>query len=140
MNLNKKAAGALPGASGSRARTDTTANRSHSRREHNSNPGERQYPVHGAITGTTYVKAVRRSRHLLQKPEPSWAFDLEDMRRCRALGVKLIEVRDLETGRIYEAELDTVATKGELFDHGYGSQVRLALRHCVQSIGVGGAR
>jgi hypothetical protein len=75
------------------------------------------------------VKRVEMQRHLLQRPEPSWAVDAEGLRQAQALGADRVEIREAERGDVWHSPLDYVLRRGRVFDRGWGEQVALPLYH-----------
>lgn len=88
----------------------------------------RQYPIHGRIQGDTWVKSARGSVHMLKMPR-GWAFDQEDLARAKSAAAAVVHIYDLETLHHYWATIETIGTKGFVFDRGQGQQVGLVLEH-----------
>lgn len=82
--------------------------------------------------GQTLVRHARSSSHLLQRPEPSWAFHTAVIDEAKGRGCTAVLVIDDDTGRSYHAQLSTLAAYGQPFNYGRGDQIRLPLRHWRQ--------
>jgi len=82
--------------------------------------------VVGEVRGNTFVKRVRGSRHMLQRPR-AWAVDVAVLREAEALGARAVEVVDTETNTTYRAPLERFWTRGIRVNRGYGEQVALLL-------------
>jgi len=80
----------------------------------------------GEIKGDVLQKKVKSSRHLLRVP-PSWAIDLQVLRRAENAGVRHVRIYDTETGTIYQADLWKFMRQGFPVNRGYGEQVALPL-------------
>ena len=88
-----------------------------------------QRPRYGHIIdgGRVWLKRVRASKHMRQRPFAGWAADVSDALAARALGVEWLRLDDVETGRRYWASVNELCYRGQLFDYGFGKQVCLAL-------------
>lgn len=84
-------------------------------------------PAHGRIIGACWVKTVRASVHMLKLPRPAWAVDLSDLQAAEQAGATELELREQERGVIYRVTLETLKTKGQVLDRGFGRQVFLPL-------------
>lgn len=80
----------------------------------------------GHIEGDTFIKRVKASKHMLRQP-PAWALDDAVLRDLAGQGVARVVYIDTETHRTYCTTVDTFASKGRLFNRGYGDQVLLPL-------------
>lgn len=86
----------------------------------------RQGPAHGRVIGTIWVKRVRKSAHMLYHP-PAWAVDLDDLVAAERLGVRTLELREQEQGRVWRVSLTMFRQKGIPIDRGCGEQIALRL-------------
>ena len=132
MRGNERAA-PLPQGGGTRTR----ASNAHSRGDSTPTGRRAQGPVHGRVVGTTWVKQVRRSKHLRRLPFAGWAFDILDLEAARDLGVTWIELCDKQSGQTWEAPLSLVLERGVEFDYGFGPQVCLALKWWITPLETG---
>ncbi len=78
--------------------------------------------VVGEIVGHTLTKKARGSRHMLRKPA-AWCFDCEALARAEELGATRVEIRDIETGRVYSAPISLFHERGIVVNRGYGRQL-----------------
>jgi hypothetical protein len=85
-------------------------------------------PAHGRVSGDVWQKAVRRSVHQLRAPR-AWAVDVVDLDAAERLGVRYVQLRDLEQMREYWAGVKTIRARGWTFDRGFGEQMALAAEH-----------
>ena len=83
-------------------------------------------PLHGKVEGKTWCKKASMSRHMLFKPL-AWAVDLNDLERAEALGVRFVEVFELEHKLTYKVSVTTLRAKGQTIDRGFGVQLALPL-------------
>lgn len=88
----------------------------------------------GCAQDGVFIKKVRRSRHLLRVPKPSWAFGEQSIAEAKAAGCSRIQVCEQESGTVYEASIKRVERDGFAFDRGYGPQVALPLE-CWTKLG-----
>jgi len=94
---------------------------------HHSSSGERlPQPRHGRVTGTTWRKRVRESRHMMRRPR-GWALDKADVFAAWGSGVKKIALHELENGCTYHVGLLDLLHGGRTIDLGYGEQLFLPL-------------
>jgi len=95
-----------------------------------------QGQVVASLKGHTLTKRVRGSRHMLRRP-PALAFDAAILEQARQDGASVVEILDVETGRIYRAAIDAFELHGFKFNRGFGEQVGLALCYWrVEAAGV----
>jgi len=89
-----------------------------------------------SLNGHTLTKRVRSSRHMLRRP-PALAFDAAILEQARQDGASVVEILDVETGRIYRAAIDAFELHGFRLNRGFGEQVGLALCYWrVEAAGV----
>lgn len=84
--------------------------------------------IAGYIVGQTFRKRVEASRHMLKKPRPAWAIDVNVLDQLRAAGVVDLLIEDTERALTYTASLSHFERNGRAFDYGAGPQVALNLR------------
>jgi len=91
--------------------------------------GKSQYffPRHGKICGDVWRKRVRASVHLLRKPKPAWAVDVDDLDAARRCGATSIEIVDTESGDVYRCEVSRFLAYASRFNRGAGDQAALPL-------------
>lgn len=82
--------------------------------------------VVGVVRGDVFIKHIRGSVHMLQRP-PAIAFDVSSLADAARAGAAWAEVTDTETGQTYRARLDTIRNYGRVFNRGYGEQIYLPL-------------
>jgi len=80
------------------------------------------------LCGGTLKKRVRGSVHQLRRP-PAWAVDVAILEAARRDGARTIEITDIETGRVYRAQISAFNAHGVRLDRGHGVQVALPLAH-----------
>lgn len=80
----------------------------------------------GQVSGSTFRKTIKGSRHMLRKPL-AIALDVQSVHDAQRAGASHAEVIDTETGNVYRASLDKVLREGVRFDRGFGRQVFLPL-------------
>lgn len=81
-----------------------------------------------SLCGHVLRKRVRASIHQLRRP-PSWAVDLEILRKAMADGARMVEIEDTETGRVFVADIRLFDLYGFTFNRGFGVQVGLPLTY-----------
>jgi hypothetical protein len=79
----------------------------------------------GKVEGDTFYKTIA-SNHYLKKP-PAIAFDVSSLDDAENAGAKRVEVKDRETGLIYQTTIKHIRAKGFKFNRGYGEQVGLSM-------------
>jgi hypothetical protein len=80
----------------------------------------------GDITGDTFTKRIRGSRHILRKPL-AICTDATVLHNLMQRYVKNMVVIDIEKKVVYSTTLEKIDKKGFILDKGYGVQVGLAL-------------
>lgn len=108
--------------------SEKRAGNSDSRPYHTVRGGPRQGPRYGRVSGDTWHKRVKGSVHQRRTP-PSWCVDTADLDAAEALGVRLVDIHDLETFWHYYATPATIRRLGFVFDLKHGEQVGLSLEH-----------
>jgi hypothetical protein len=97
-------------------------------------PNEKYTPIWagsrivGEVRGDVFLKRVKPSVHFLKKP-PAIAFDISSLHQAQQAGARWVRVIDSEGGKIYQAPLSMVFSKGFQFNRGYGDQIGLGLEH-----------
>jgi hypothetical protein len=81
----------------------------------------------GAVKGDIFRKRFKFSTGALHRP-PALAFDVVSLQQAEAAGASQVEVVDIETGKIYQAPIALVWSKGFPINRGYGDQIALRLR------------
>ncbi|MEW6649421.1 MAG: hypothetical protein AB1453_04440 [Chloroflexota bacterium] len=81
-----------------------------------------------SLRGGRLVKSVRGSRHMLRQP-PGWAVDCTILNAARLDGATSVEIRDVETNRIYTAPVSLFDQHGVTLDRGFGRQIALPLAY-----------
>jgi hypothetical protein len=80
-----------------------------------------------SIRGKTLCKTVKRSRHLLRSLN-AWALDREHVEAAERSGCDRIEVKDTESGTVYQTSLRTLKERGISINFGnFGPQLALPL-------------
>lgn len=87
----------------------------------------------GRVEGDTFHKSARSSLHMLRRPR-AWAADLDALDQARAAGATRVEVKDLDTGKVYAADLADFYRRGVTVNRGHGAQLALPLA-CWQVAG-----
>lgn len=82
--------------------------------------------VVGFVSGDTFYKTIKGSRHLLKQP-PAIAFDLSSLDDAESMGAERVEVKDSESGRIYRASIVLIRSSGFAVNRRFGSQWALSL-------------
>lgn len=80
----------------------------------------------GAVRDGAFVKRVSASKHFLHKP-PAICLDVQSLEDAVKAGARRVEVTDLETGRVYGADVRTIRQHGQKLDRAHGVQIMLAL-------------
>lgn len=80
----------------------------------------------GAVRDGVFVKRVQASKHFLHKP-PAICLDAGSLADAEKAGARRVEVTDLETGRVYRADVATIRQHGQKLDRGHGAQVALSI-------------
>lgn len=80
----------------------------------------------GRVEGDTFHKSAHSTRHMLTRP-PAWAADLDALDQARAAGATRVEVKDLDTGKVYAADLADFFRYGVKVTRGHGVQLALPL-------------
>lgn len=78
------------------------------------------------VQTATLIKYVVGSRHKLLQP-PAWALDVDVLKQAEALGAKMVEIRDTESGCSYRATIEQIKHKGFYFDRKWGLQIALKI-------------
>jgi len=79
-----------------------------------------------SLCGRILQKRLRGSLHQLRKP-PAWAVDAAILEQASKDGALVVEVHDMETGKVYWAAISAFRRWGFEIDRGYGRQVALPL-------------
>lgn len=87
----------------------------------------------GRVEGGVFRRVMRSSAHMLQRPR-AWACDLDALDQARAAGATRVEVKDLDTGKVYAADLADFYRRGVTVNRGHGAQLALPLA-CWQVAG-----
>ncbi len=82
--------------------------------------------VVGYVKNGVFYKTLRASVHFLRRP-PAIAFDVSTLFDAQDAGATRVEVTDMETGRVYVADIGEILRDGRYFDRGHGRQVYLLL-------------
>ena len=115
-------------------------------------PGKRQLnnqvtPVYrsdgravGRVEGGVFRRVMRSTVHQLQRP-PAWAADVDALDQARAAGATRVEIKDLDTGKVYAADLADFYRHGVRVTRGHGVQLALVLGRwsVTMSVTVAGA-
>lgn len=80
----------------------------------------------GAVRNGAFVKRVQASKHFLQRP-PAICLDLASLADAEKAGARRVEVTDIESGRVYRADVRTIRQHGQRLDRGHGAQIALGL-------------
>lgn len=80
----------------------------------------------GRVEGDTFKKRLRSTVHQLRRP-PAWAADLDTLDQAQAVGATRVEIKDLDTGRIFSADLADFYRYGVRVTRGHGVQLALVL-------------
>jgi hypothetical protein len=87
--------------------------------------GER---VVGEVRADGYFqKRLQFSRHLLKKPRPSIAINVDVLRAAEVNGAHSAEIIDAESGTHYRATIATIRARGFRVSRGQGPQIALPL-------------
>jgi hypothetical protein len=81
----------------------------------------------GFVKNKVFFKSVRKSRHMLRKPL-GWASDIESLEQAEKYGALHFQINDLETGKIFIANIQDFWDFGLRINRGYGEQIVLTLR------------
>lgn len=84
--------------------------------------------VIGRLVGKTLQKKVKGSVHRLRKP-PGWAWDKKVLEEAEKLGGTESEIKDIETGTKYIANLSIFRVHGILINRGHGEQIALPIAY-----------
>jgi len=97
-----------------------------------------QIPIHradgkrvGKVKGQIFYKSVKSSRHLLRHPV-AWAVDISSLEEAKQAGATMVQIRETETGAIFQSSISDIESKGFTFDRGCGSQIGLRLEDWVE--------
>ena len=82
--------------------------------------------VVGYVQGDAFCKTVRASIHQLRVP-PAWALDAQSLDDAERAGAVRVEIRDVESGCVYRADIALIRRRGFRVSRGFGVQVGLAL-------------
>lgn len=82
----------------------------------------------GRVEGDTFKKRLRSTIHQLRRP-PAWAADLDTLDQAQAAGATRVEIKDLDTGKVYTADLADFYRHGVRVTRGHGVQLALVLGH-----------
>lgn len=80
----------------------------------------------GRVEGDTFYKRARSTVHMLRRP-PAWAADLDTLDQAQAAGATRVEIKDLDTGKVYAADLADFYRHGVKVTRGHGVQLALVL-------------
>ena len=90
----------------------------------------------GAVRDGTFVKNVHSTKHFLQRP-PAICLDVGSLAEAEKAGARLVEIRDLDTGKTYRTDIATIRKHGQKLDRGHGAQIALGLgRWAVEDLKV----
>lgn len=86
----------------------------------------------GRVVGETradgyFQKVMHFSRHLLQKPKPSIALNVDVLDAAEQQGAHSCEIIDAESGEHYRASIAIIRARGFRVDRGMGLQLALPL-------------
>lgn len=89
--------------------------------------------VNGKVVGEVrddgvFQKHILSSRHFLQRPTRSIAFDEQTLAAAERAGADQVEIFDDETNEVYRASIALIRERGFQVERGFGSQIALALR------------
>ncbi len=76
----------------------------------------------------TFTRKVHGSRHMLHEP-PAWAMDESVFDTLDKLSCEFIQVIDMESGKVFEIDLETFREKSIKIDRGCGPQLALPLTY-----------
>ena len=93
---------------------------------HDSTDKRRAQPRYGIVAGDVWRKTANATKHMLRAPR-AWAVDTADLASVESLGVRYVQIHDLEQMRSYWARPETLRAKGFVFERGFGEQVALSL-------------
>lgn len=74
-----------------------------------------------------FQKRLQFSRHLLQKPKPSIAINLDVLNAAEQHGAHSAEIIDTESGTHYRAAISLIRARGFRVSRGMGDQIALPL-------------
>lgn len=85
--------------------------------------------IAGRIEDDRFIKGVRRSRHMLREPQPSWAIQDTIVGELIRAGVNQIIIYDRESTLEYSIALQDFLEHSFPIDRGYGLQHGCPLSH-----------
>ncbi len=80
----------------------------------------------GRVEGDTFYKTAHSTRHMLRLP-PAWAADLDTLNQAKEAGAVRVQIKDLDTGKVYAADLADFYRYGQRVTRGHGVQLALVL-------------
>ena len=80
--------------------------------------------VIGYVWHGIFMKTLEEKEHKLRTP-PAWATDVSAIRQAETLGAKEIEIRCLDTGRIFRTSTAIFWDHAREMDRGHGKQMFL---------------
>ena len=80
----------------------------------------------GYVERDTFYKNLRASAHFLRVPR-AIAFDTATLEDAARAGARYVQVRDIETGRVFRQSIATIRARGFRVARGFGEQIALAL-------------
>jgi hypothetical protein len=133
MSSNNDAAQVLAHQSGNRQEHDGGSGEQRSQYNDTTNRHDYQeLRVNGRVLGEISNGALRKriygSRHFMRSPA-GIGWDVWALEQAETAGCKITIVTDLETGRVYVAEVADFRTYGVQRNHGYGDQLILPFRY-----------
>ena len=86
---------------------------------------------YGRIVGTTFVKNVKKSKHMLKKPV-GWAIDKWVLDHAILGGVKTIKINESEQKSTYQVDVQHFQEHCFEIDRGFGTQYVLVLKEWLE--------
>lgn len=80
----------------------------------------------GRVVGDVFRKRARSTVHMLRQPR-AWAADVDTLDAAQDAGAAWVEIKDLDTGATYRAELADFYRRGVTVRRGHGDQLALPL-------------
>ena len=82
----------------------------------------------GSVDPATGIfrKRCRASVHMLRRPV-GWALDIQSLDEAEKAAATLVQIEDLESGKVYTASIKTIRDNGIPLDRGFGEQLLLPL-------------
>lgn len=82
--------------------------------------------VVGEVRGETFYKNLVASKHFLRVP-CAVAFDVSTLDDAERAGAQFVEIRDVETARVYRQSIAAIRAKGFRVNRNFGEQIALAM-------------